>query len=67
MMLKFFMKKIKRIFNGVTYELTQHNTSKLKSFDDFVHFLYMPVDGASICVGRMLFGKNIENEITDKY
>lgn len=53
-------KYLKNIFDRVTNKITNHDTSSIKSFNDFVNYMHMPVDSASLSIGRMFFGTLIK-------
>lgn len=57
---KFFFSKmrnrIKRGFQCGVEKLTGHNIRHVNSFTELVKFMYTPVDGSSLAIGRILFG-----------
>lgn len=57
--IEFFHKmwnRIKFAFQFGIEKLTGHNIGHINSFTDFVQFMYTPVDGSSLAVGRIMFG-----------
>lgn len=37
-------------------KLSGHKLGNINSFSDFVEFMYTPVDGSSLAMGRIMFG-----------
>lgn len=50
---------IKFVFQFGIEKLTGHNIRHVNSFSDFVNFMYTPVDGSSLAMGRIMFGSVI--------
>lgn len=53
-----FCENVRKTVTKLLENFTGHQLDKIKNFNDFVEFMYVPVDAASIGVGRMLFGKS---------
>lgn len=47
---------LKLTFQFGVEKLTGHKIGHINSFSDFVEFMYKPVDGSSLAVGRIMFG-----------
>lgn len=52
-------KKLKDNIFKLFHQFTGHNIKCITKMEYFIELMYKPVDGASLGIGRMLFGKYI--------
>lgn len=50
------LNRMKFSFQRGIKKLTGHDVENINSFSDFVKFMYTPVDGSSLAIGRIMFG-----------
>lgn len=48
--------RLKFTFQFGIEKLTGHSIEHINSYSDFVRFMYTPVDGSSLAMGRIMFG-----------
>ncbi len=53
---KMFISRMKLRFQCGVEKLTGHNIKHIDSYSAFAQYMYTPVDGSSLAMGRILFG-----------